>query len=243
MKYYDEDFYDVPTEFEQQIMEFKSGIAESVKRDFLAKMEALEKENAELREFRDQKDEMERILKNKISEYNRAIRDAESKAKRENLKKYFGENLDTGYRPASVAKKYKKCGRCDDNRSIRYKTPLGKDNSEKCVCAQIAYLWCPKEVKLFSFYASCETPERRKPHLYYELVDPGSDSDRYDMAGDIYDGKPFDEVSKYRVVFLDETECKEYCEWLNNREEENNKKFMETWGLELDGERREHNEL
>lgn len=48
MCYYDEDFYNEPSEFEQQIYEFKEALSKQVRDEFIEKMDKLEKENAEL---------------------------------------------------------------------------------------------------------------------------------------------------------------------------------------------------
>lgn len=73
MSYYDYDFYEEPSEFDIQIEEFKSSLASSVRKEFLEEMDALKKENASLREFRDNKDKYERELREAKAEYQRKM--------------------------------------------------------------------------------------------------------------------------------------------------------------------------
>ena len=47
-----DDFYGEPSEFEMQISEFKDSLKQSVSHEWIDKMNALEKENAELQEVK-----------------------------------------------------------------------------------------------------------------------------------------------------------------------------------------------
>lgn len=229
------DFFDEPSEFEQQVMEFKSALAESVKDEIKSKIADLEKENAELREFRDTKAQYEAAMRKKMAEYDTAIERAKAECLRSSLKKIFGENLETAYRARSEYKKFRKCNRCDENRRIKYKTPLGRDMYEDCVCNKSMALWSPVEVKLFSFTASSRSlHEDPHPSLYYERVEVDRDFDRYDMAGEVYDGRPFEKANSYRAVFFDLEKCQEYCEWLNRADREAKRAYADEWGLEFE---------
>lgn len=237
MSYY-EDYFDEPSEFEQQIDEFKRSLADAVKTKIKSKIEALEKENEELREFRDTKEKYERIMRDKIREYDVAIAQAKRDAQMVNLKKLFGENLQSAYRPDMRHIQHKKCDRCDENRKIHYKTPTGREAEENCLCSRTLLQYFPKEVKLFSFYANSKPIKDVHPHLYYEPVSKDSDYDRYDLCGEIYDydEKEFEKVNRYRVVFFDEAKCKEYCDWFNEIAREKDKEYREKWNLELEDE-------
>lgn len=243
LHYYDDYFFDEPSELEQQIIEFKSALAESVKDEIKAKIEALEKENAELREFRDMKEQYEASMRKKMLEYDTAIERAKTECLRASLKKIFGENLETAYRVDSEYEKFRKCSRCDDSRRIKYKTPLGRDALEDCVCNRSMAVWSPIEVKLFSFTASSR-PIYENPHtsLYYERKEENRDFDRYDMCGEVYDGRPFDKVNAYRAVFFDLEKCQEYCDWLNRAEREEKRVYADEWGLEFEYGSEEHHD-
>lgn len=234
MSYFD-DFFDEPSEFEQQIAEFKESLVEAVKAEYKEKMQALEEENAELREFKEAKEEHERILRNKVAEYDRRIQQAKSEVRRASLKSIFGENLVSAYRAHGESAKYKKCDRCNENRRIPYKTPLGNDAYEECPCNRSVWWYTPKEVKLTSFYAHSDSiSSNRRTSLYYERVDSDRHYDRYDMCGEIYNGEEFEKVNSYRAVFFDREKCAEYCEWLNKKQLENSASFMSEWGLTME---------
>ena len=72
--YYD-DFYNEPSEFEQQIYEFKQALVKAVKEEYQEELETLRKENAELADFKSKKDELERA-------HREALREFEKKKKR-----------------------------------------------------------------------------------------------------------------------------------------------------------------
>lgn len=236
MSMYD-DFFEEPSEFEIQIEEFKQALVKEVKAEYKERMAKLEKENAELREFRDAKAEYEHKLNMMELERDAAIKRAQGEAERKSLKKIFGENLTSGYRVSYKNIKYKKCDRCDEGRRIRYKNPLGQDRVDTCVCDQTTVVYIPKEVKLVSFYANKDREQdNRYANLYYERVGEERDYDRYDLAGDVYKGEEFEAVNWYRAVFFDFEKCKEYCEWLKVREEEQSKVYMKQWGLSIEQE-------
>lgn len=232
-----EDFYDEPSEFELQIADFKSALADAVRADIKEKIERLEKENEELREYRNLKEEHERILRNKVAEYDRAILQAKSDTRRASLKTIFGENLITAYRAHCERMKFKKCDRCDDKRQIAYKTPLGHDAYEDCACKQVFWGYTPKEVRLVSFYASADSiANHRHTNLYYERTQQDRDYDRYDLCGEVYNGEDFEKANSYRAVFFDLEKCTEYCEWLNQRANKEIRDYAEEWGLILEQE-------
>ena len=52
MSWYDDDFYNEPSEFDMLVGEFKESLMKSVKESYVKEMEQLKKENEELKEFR-----------------------------------------------------------------------------------------------------------------------------------------------------------------------------------------------
>ena len=61
------DYWEEPNEFDQQIEEFKDALRSSVKDEIKEKIESLEKELAEVKVFRDEKDKFIREYENKIN--------------------------------------------------------------------------------------------------------------------------------------------------------------------------------
>lgn len=229
MNYFDIDFFDYPSEFETQIDEFKQALSATVKKEFLDRMAALEKENAELRDYRDNKSRYDRELRNAKLHYDAEVARIEREAQRQNMKKYFGDNLFTAWRPLHKIIRYKKCNRCDDSRRLIFKDPVGREQKINCVCDDGSSFYSPKEVKLISFYVG-----ESRVSSYYERFDEGCDFDRYEFAGDIYSGEDFEKVNWYRVVFFKKEDCESYCKWLNDRQKEKLDGKIKLYGLELD---------
>jgi len=215
MSYYDYDFYEEPSEFDIQIEEFKSSLASSVRKEFLEEMDALKKENASLREFRDNKDKYERELREAKAEYQRKMENAERQANSKKMKELLSAFAVIGYRANSTYRKRQKCGRCDDNRKIHFVSPMGRNLTEDCICAKEICTYAPKEVNLLRFYAGKEISD-----TYFERTKEDVDYDRYDLCGKIYDKnmEPFEDVNRVYTVFLHEDDCQRYCDWLNEQE-------------------------
>lgn len=89
MTYYDYEFYNELSEFDEQIKEFKAALVSSIKEEFLDEMERLRKENESLREFRDKKEEYEREFIEIKTEYERKIKNIEREADKKKLKAFL----------------------------------------------------------------------------------------------------------------------------------------------------------
>lgn len=214
MSYYDEDFYEYPNEFEEDLYAFKEALASSVKEKYLEKMNALEQENRELREFKDRqaeyKKELERIRFNYEIKKQNAERDARSYRLRDLLKDFSV----IGYRPINNPIKKPKCDKCDENRRIHFKSPSGKEFTEPCECANWNAHYEPRQVELFKFYAGNKLTD-----MYYTKQE-SEEYDRFDLHSNVCSSLSdvkLEELNSYYVVFLKEEDCKKYCEWLNER--------------------------
>lgn len=210
--YYDEDFYEKPCEFGNQIEGLKIALASSVKQKFLDEMDALRKENEALREFRDERDAYYRELEQAKEQYEINARRAEKAASRKRLKELLSTFSVSGYRVSVEYKCGPKCDKCDGDRKIHYVSPAGRKMVEDCLCASKVPSYSPREVPLVSFDASDGLSS-----LYFEMTDTG-DYDRYDKRADLYDEKkpPFSEINLYRAVFLKKDDCMRFCDWLNS---------------------------
>lgn len=122
-----DDYYE-PSEFEQQVEEFKDSLRRSVKQETQELIEKLQKENEELRGIRDNWEEVKRGYEAKQRELQNKIYDCKQNAARMRLDQLFescGMNVIL-YRPSSFSVYKHKCDKCDDNRYIHYKSPSGK---------------------------------------------------------------------------------------------------------------------
>ncbi|UAV84823.1 hypothetical protein BV113_00290 [Glutamicibacter phage BIM BV-113] len=138
MSYYDEDYYQEPSEFDEMVEEFKAKLAESVKEETKAELERLRGENVKLRDKVKNLDQLEREVAAAKRDYERRAANAERDAGREARKLKAGELLkEIGTPKFTVTRTSKfgeKCEQCDDNRTVHFKSPQGKDLEERCTC-------------------------------------------------------------------------------------------------------------
>src|SRR5690625_955813 len=151
MPYYDHEFYHEPSEFEQQIYEFKETITNAIKDDYVKKMELLEKENAELQEVKQKMKQFEREHKNKIYELEQAKRDALNIVRYEKLTKLMETLYVKVYKPYSYKEELPKCGECNDQRLIEFNSPSGRSMTEDCSCKHGETKYRPEEYVCVEF--------------------------------------------------------------------------------------------
>ena len=123
--YPDFDDYYEPSEFEQQVEEFKDSLRRSVKQETQELIERLRKENEELRSVRDNWEKVKRSYEKKQRELQNEIYTCKQNASRMRLDQLF-EECDMNvilYSPYSYSVYTTKCDKCDDDRYIHYKSP------------------------------------------------------------------------------------------------------------------------
>lgn len=215
--YYDHEFYHEPSEFEQQIYEFKESITNAIKDDFVKKMERLEKENAELQEVKKNFDQIKREYKTKIRQLESEREDMERKIRKERLNKLLEEFQTTLYRVDYEYEYPPKCDKCDDNRMVSYTTPLGKAEKEECLCKVSTKIYFPEEYRCIQLNLYGDGTE-----LSGAYRGSGDNSVKeYVEASEIYQtGTSFAELpnSHYRTFFSTKDECQLYCDWLTEQE-------------------------
>lgn len=226
--YYDyEDYWDEPSEFERQVEEFKSSLRNAVKDEIKEKIDSLEKELAELKTFRDERDKFVEECNAKIAEARRETREAketEEKWKKARLCQLLGDYLTVGWKVDYSFEYGEKCEKCDDDRQIHFTSPQGKKYKEECQCAKRYYRYFPKEVQLAefcvkkkNFYSSDGNVDFR--NRYY-IAEDDRDYDRFRCSNDVYTSSDidFENVNSYIGVFLNEEDCQKYCDWKNEKE-------------------------
>lgn len=218
MSYYDEEFYNEPSEFEQQVDSFKLALVNSVKAEFEAEMEKLRTENAELQ-----------VIKTNFNQIKNGYQTKERQLEidRENMVRTVrGERLQTLFKDcevlmfvATTKREYlPKCDKCNDKRQINYITPLGKQASESCECNKIKNVYIPSEHLRTEFRYN---GNNRSMTVWYKPYKDDSDTYSSGQVPDsIYEeGTPFEELgSYYRAYFKTEEQCQNYCDWLNAKE-------------------------
>ena len=214
MCYYDswfeENWCEEPREEEMALI---AAIKENVKQDIKQEMEHLRKENAELQQYKQERQEVENVkkwyesrLQTEVEAYKRELRSAK-------IKELFGDEFGIGWRVTWKLVLPPKCDKCDKDRMIHFKSPSGKDLTESCKCAKGKKVFYPEELELVRIYQGRERIIR-----YYAPLKTDDDDFR-DKRNSIYNGEPFDQVSLWSIVFLDKETCEKYCEWKTEQEE------------------------
>lgn len=166
--YYDEEYYQEPSEFDEMVEEFKAKLAESVKEETQTELAKLRAENAELRGKVQNLNKLELEVAASKRDYERRAQTAERDAAREARKLKAGELLEAISSPKFTvtrsSKFGKKCDQCDDNRTVHFKSPSGKDLDERCQCwiryvhwgvtEEIAWSAEVRDYKLMVWYTS-----------------------------------------------------------------------------------------
>lgn len=221
----DDDFYSEPSEFNEQVDEFKKSLRASVKEEILAEMDRLRKENEKIMDIRDHWNEKVRELENEYTakrrELEKKLHEAEriaDSAKRMALFDLIREYPDHAY---TVDKKYvkrPKCDKCDAKRELPYITPRGITMHEKCECAEPKPAYSVRSIPIVEI--ACHWNGDPFPKYLYNN-DPDNVYLRF--VSKFFDDTPFDQIDERReiLLFRIEDRANQYVEWLNNQE--NNK--------------------
>lgn len=222
--WYDDDFYNEPSEFEMQLNELKENLSKSVKSEFLEEMERLRKENKNLQGIKEHFEQIKRDYEKKKAECDRAICEAEQKAKHmkanELMERYrifaWSTTWEYLYGP--------KCDKCNKGRKVEIILPSGTKVNDECECSRSkTKVMVPRRMVLYEI-----ADRNRGIAAWYKAC--GQKDDRYymiDYASSVYakrtiePGTSFDEVEKIEnqmeVLFTTEEECRAYCEYLNEK--------------------------
>lgn len=232
--YYDYDAYWAePSEFDQQVEEFKDTLRNSVKDEIKEKIAFLEKELEEVKEFRDEKKKFiqeyeSKIneMKNKVDSVKRDVKESEEKWKKARLYQLLGDYLTVGWKIGYAFEYGEKCDKCDKDRRIHFTSPQGREYTEECQCAKGHYKYFPKEATLSKFYVRKKNfPWSDDGKLdYYNrcyTVTDCDNFDRYESTECVYthsDNVDYKKVNVYYDVFLNEEDCQKFCDWKNEQE-------------------------
>ncbi len=225
MSWYEDDFYNEPSEFEIQVEEFKESLAKAIKGEFLEEMGRLKEENRKLQEIKKHFEQIKMDYERKKSVCDQVMREAESKAKRMKAEELMEKFKTFFWRPDWEYLYGSKCDKCDENRRIDVVLPSGKMVKDECQCKK-------SMMKVM-------VPERMVRH---ELADTsqgiaawysacGKEGDRYyklDYASSVFaeknmvqPGTSFEVLEEMKgqsqLLFATREECLAYCEYLNEK--------------------------
>lgn len=216
--YYDNDFYNEPSEFDMQVDEFKQSLLESVKDEYKSEMELLRKENADLQEVKRNYEQIKQEYKNKIVELEQQKSNLRYEVRRERLKDLMKDFEVVLYRAYSKSKSGPKCNKCDEERNIYYKSPLGKQLVEQCDCKNNITYYEPRKYVC----TSLASRDGKFMAWYTQYDDNNIDGfklnsfDSSFTAKFIYSSEKFEDINEksWDVYFKTEEECQAYCDWL-----------------------------
>ena len=224
-----EDYWGEPSEFEQQVEEFKDALRNSVKDEIKEKIASIEKELAELHDFKNDKKKIVKEYEDKIKEVKReadaqirVVKESEEKWKKARLHELLGDYLTIVWRTGYTRVYGEKCDKCDDDRKIHFSSPQGKKYTEDCSCARCYYKYSPQETTLSKFYVRKKNFSSNSNADFYNryyTVEDKDDCDVYEVSSEVYTSSDFDyeKANSYRAVFLNDEDCAKYCEWLTEK--------------------------
>lgn len=214
MNYWD-DYYE-PSEFDVMMAEFKHSIIDNTRQEIKDRIRELEEENAELQEVKKNWNQIKKEHESAIRELRFKTEKAEKEAKKQRAADILKSIAVKGYRPHITYEGVPKCDKCDANRRIHYVSPMGRQMTEDCECAKQKRHYSPKEVKCLKF-----SVDDSLCYTYFDLADEDRYRDIWSAQDDFYQKLPEDlgSINSYRAVFLNEDECKKYCDWMNEKEE------------------------
>lgn len=205
-----DDLYNEPSEFEQQVDEFKQSLLNSIKEEFIAEMDKLKTENAELQDIKHRMEEIEFERSRERSELEHSKKIAMKEAKDMRLGELLKDYKQNIYTADSVHSRGPKCQECDADRQISYTTPLGREAKEWCACHETTVTYNVKEVTA----ASIEhwTAEYGIKVNYYDDA-----RDQVIKSYQMYEqGEDFEKLNSW-TYFSEKEDCQNYCDWLTEK--------------------------
>lgn len=222
MCYWDDGDYFEPSEFDEKIEELKNELRESVKKEINDEIEKLRKENKELQGIKRNFESVKKDFERKKDECDRAIRNAESKAKQARLKELMEHFKVTLWAVSWDYRYKKKCDKCDKNRRIQVALPSGKTVDDECSCRVSKKVYYPKENVLY------ELSERNREFMAWYMAE-GDRGEEYFVRGPraeyakvvVDHNKDFKEIETEelrKVFFTTKEECQAFCNYINGTE-------------------------
>lgn len=211
-----DDFYDEPSEFEMQIEEFKDGLRQAVKQEYLTKIERLENELAELKVIKEN-------WKSKVAELEAAKRETEkakSEAMREarklRLSELFADDFQTAWGIAGEnVYIHDKCNKCDDDGYIHFTSPQGKELTERCNCREMKYIYSLTEATVVKIESDNKSIDKTVTFYYQYNYHKSKYSDSFETVTQLGDDMEFEKINRWNQVFLNKEKAQAYCDWIN----------------------------
>lgn len=223
-----EDFYE-PSEYDQMVEEFKETLRESVKKEWLDRMTKLEEEIKELREvkknFNQIKSDYEKYKWECKQESERVIANAKREAYKARLSELLGDTQLNYWGITTELIQKPKCDKCDENRMIKYITPMGRKATEYCSCHDSETRYIPDQMTMYEI--KLHNTYDNKIGIWF-IKKYKDDDDVFVNSAEYLGGRVIiedkvkvDEISvgnKYKLLFKSMEKCQEYCDYLNKEQ-------------------------
>lgn len=220
-----ENFYE-PSEYDMMVEEFKDTLRKSVAKEWIDRMNKLEKEINELQEIKKNFEAIKKDYEQKKRQCERekemVIRDAEQNAKRMRLKELMQDVQNSYWKPTLKYVYTKKCNKCNENRKIIFKSPSGKEMSEDCECLKSVRIYHPTCEVIYEI--SLRNSYNKTANIFF-TEKRSTDDDNYYVSTEYYGDKTIveDDVdfatldidNKKDLYFVSEEKCQEFCDWYN----------------------------
>jgi HD superfamily phosphohydrolase len=220
MDWYQNDFYNEPSEFDIQVDEFKQSLMKSVKKEFVSEMERLSTENKELQDIKANFEAVKRDFENKKRQLESEYQILKSNVRRERLVDILRDHKIILYKAYSKREYPPKCEKCDKHRKVNYISPLGRMTSEDCSCKEGKTVYYPEEYIRYEFRLNRDKNGVTAWYRQYNDDEDGFTSDSSIHADYIYSpDMNFEDLKRYSTFFKTKEECQAYCDYLNSKEE------------------------
>jgi len=231
--YYDEESYYEPTPADEIFIKYLNEMKNALTKSAKYQIEKIKLENKELKD-------QNKYLQEKVNEIGQKEKDLEiqksnleRKVRNERLSKLMKDFEVVMYRPDRTSVKLPKCDKCNENRRIKFTSPLGKTMDESCTCDVSKPVYNVEEYICTEFRINSNNDSML---MWYKM----KQSDDYDYASyrsggsdlvkSIYqDGMNFKDLDRCDTYFKSKDDCQKYCDWLNENSEENIKKLKNTY--------------
>lgn len=210
-----DDFFE-PSEYDMMVEELKTTLRKSIAKEWVDKMNKLEKENSELQEIKKNFEEIKRDYENKKLQ---AVKDARTMR----LKELMQDVQKCYWKPETRPAYSPKCNKCNEDRKITFFSPSGKKLSEDCECKKHKYIYAPMCEVVYEIRL-----KNRNSNLVnvYFTSQKGDNDDDYFITTEYYGNKiivedyydNFTSLSNEKLdnlYFVSEQKCQEFCDWYN----------------------------
>lgn len=191
MNYFDDydenDFYDESVNSE--LNEFIENIKTKAKKEFIDRLNELEKENQELqevkRDYNSKINELEREYDDKLYKLEKEYKEKECNLYKRPINEIF-PFVSKPYYKATVKYDYiPKCNKCDENRQFVYIDPLNREHKFDCACNKKEFRGYEVEERVINFIKEISIRDG-KPRMWVDFNIRESNSGDY-ICGNYFD--------------------------------------------------------